>query len=156
MYAIIGVFGILFATVLGEVFFNVQTTNRVRDWLNKLFVGKGYLRFFGLTALFALGIYAVGALVMGPFMGLYAAGTEIGTMFLLTFLVGWIMCICSFSRDVGSVGRSMLGGAKQKASHGMSLPASVTFVTALWGCAILLTFYDHSVSGSLLTFSVFP
>ena len=154
MYAIIGVFGILFATVLGEVFFNVQTTNRVRDWLNELFLGKGYLRFFGLTALFAVAIYAAGLLVMGPFLGLYAAGTEIGTMFLVTFLMGWIMSICSFGRDVGSLAGSMVSGRPRNGRPGFSLPASVIFVTALWGCAILLTFYDHSVSGSLIGVSV--
>ncbi|MBX9573177.1 MAG: hypothetical protein K2X77_30040 [Candidatus Obscuribacterales bacterium] len=154
MTAIFGVIGVLFFALVLEVFFNIPTIERLRTGIDRLFAGKGYLRFFGLTAVFAAALYGVGIATMGPFLGIYNAAIEVGTLCTLVFFGGIVACFFGFARDVGARTREAFGGAEMKARPDTSILTSVVFVTCLWGCVILLTFYDHSVSGTLIGVSV--
>lgn len=154
MTAIFGVIGVLFVALILEVFFNVPTIERLRAGVDQLFTGKGYLRFFGLTAVFAVALYGVGIATMGPFLGVYNAAIEVGTLCTLVFLGTIVANFFGFVGDVGARAREAFGGAEMKARPDTSILTSVVFVTCVWGCLILLTFYDHSVSGTLIGVSV--
>lgn len=154
MIAIFAAIGALFVSLILEVFFNIPVVERVRTGADRLFAGKGYLRFFGFTAVFAAALYGVGIATMGPFLGIYNAAIEVGTLCCLVFLGGIVACFFGTMRDVGGHARQALGGAPLQARPDTSIITSVIFVTCVWGCLILLTFYDHSVSGTLIGVSV--
>jgi hypothetical protein len=154
MIAIFGAIGVLFVSLILEVYFNIPVVERVRTGADRLFAGKGYLRFFGLTAVFAAALYGVGIATMGPFLGIYNAAVEVGTLCVLVFFGGIVACFFGTVRDVGSRAREAFGGAGMEARPDVSIITSVIFVTCVWGSVILLTFYDHAVSGTLIGVTV--
>jgi hypothetical protein len=151
MYVLLGIFAVLFVAAIVEVYFNIPTIQAVRNGVTRLFEGRGYMRFFGLTGLFAVACYAIGLSLMAPFIGLYEAGIQVGTVFLLIFLFGMGSCILS---GLGDVGRFAVGASPHGKSFGTL--ASAVFVTAFWGVVILLTFYDHARTGPIIGVSVHP
>jgi len=153
MYALFAGVGVLVAICIIDTYFNIPVIERLHSGLERLFTGKGYLRFFGLTAVFAALVYGVGELLLAPFLGMYQAGIEVGTAFVLIFMGSLLMNFFSFGRDVYDRSTELFG-AKTKVRPGTSMLYSTIFVTSVWGCAILLTFYDHSVSGTLVGVSV--
>jgi hypothetical protein len=154
MFAIFAAIGVLFVSLIIEVYFKIPVVERVRTGADRLFAGKGYLRFFGLTAVFAAMLYGVGIATMGPFLGIYNAAIEVGTLCTLVFFGGIVACFFGAMRDVGGLARQSLGGARAQARPETSIITSVIFVTCVWGSVILLTFYDHAVSGTLIGVTV--
>lgn len=152
MYILIAMFAVLFVATIVEAYFNIPTVEAVRQGLSRLFDGRGYARCFIMTGLFAVAFYGIGLLAMAPFIGLYDAGIEIGTACLLIFLLGMGRCILS---GLGDVGRLALG-AHSGGSSQFGILSSIVFFTAFWGTVILLTFYDHSRSGTLIGVEVHP
>ena len=154
MYAIFGAIGILFIAAICEAFFDLPVIGATRNAIGRLCTGRGYLRFFGLTALSALALYGVGIAALGAFIGIYTAGTEVGTLCLLIFMGGMLRCVFSTGRDIYGLGSKVFTGVDKRGNSEFSVFSSFIFVTGLWGCIILLTFYDHSRSGALLSVSV--
>ena len=149
MYLFIGILVVAFVAAIIEVYFHVPTIERLRNCVSEMFTGRGYRRFFGLTALFAVSSYVIGLALMGPFIGLYESGIQVGTLFLLFFVGGMLRSIFS---GVGDVGRFAFG-ARPRGKE-FSVFSSVIFMTGLWGCVILLCFYDHARSGALIGVSI--
>ncbi|HEY9758630.1 MAG TPA: hypothetical protein V6C97_25920 [Oculatellaceae cyanobacterium] len=152
MYILLTMFAVLFVATIVEVYFNIPTVQAVRQGVSHLFAGRGYARFFFATGLFAAAFYAIGLLAIAPFVGLYDAGIEIGTACLLIFLLGMGRCILS---GLGDFGRLALGAPSGSSSE-FGILSSAVFFTAFWGTVILLTFYDHSRSGTLIGVEVHP
>lgn len=144
MISFIAFFCVLFFGTVLEVFCGVSFYERIRAFVDRLFAGNGHGRFFGHTALFAAAIYAIGIALMSPVMGVLNAGMDVGMFFVVIMFGGLFLCWRNTAYNV-----VWIISRAHKRERETSVLFGTVFVTAVWGCAILLTFFDFSASTPL-------
>jgi hypothetical protein len=135
MIAMYAVFCLLLVGCILEVCCGVPIFLRLSQRLNQLFIDKGYPRFFGFTALFAVVIYAVGTALMAPFVGIHEAAMQVGIISIIAVFYGLFMSWGRFAGDL-----VLIEGRSTKRQAEVGILFGTVFVTASWGCAILLIF----------------
>lgn len=144
MNSFIAFIGVLLVASILEVWCGVAIYERARAGVDRLFIGKGPRRFFGLTALFSVALYAIGIALMAPFIGVFNGAMDVGLLFVVIMFGGLFLCWRTTAFNVGwMIIRS------QRRARETSVLFGTVFVTAVWGCAILLIFFDASAATPL-------
>ena len=133
MFILMAAFAVVFVAMIVEVYFDKPLLRNSINAIERLFEGKGYLRFFGASIALALVGYALGAVALGPFIGLNAALYEVLTAYGTIFLFGIVACFFGFLGDVGRIGSSFITGTERKATPNTRIMTSIIFVSAMFG-----------------------
>ena len=117
-------------------FFKLQLLLKANDFLLSNFKFNGWANFFAITGIFAVLLYWIAWVAMGPLIGYYKAVVEVGSLCTIVFMIGLGLPICGIGIDFS--GRKAPPRVNTQGRPDIDILGPVTFWTAAWGFAILV------------------